>query len=316
MGKGSKERSKERRESRLQEISLLRTYSYSNHERWWNSKKTIAVVTGGNRGIGFEISRQLASHGINVVLTSRDSEVGIEAVKVLQEVGLSVEFHQLDIVDPQSIEEFADWIKVTHGGLDILVNNAGVNFNIGSENSVEHAEQVIKTNYYGTKNLIEALIPLMKPSPSGARIVNVSSRLGRINGRRNRIGDPNLREQLSNDDSLSEELIDDTVKNFLQQTKDGSWESGGWPQKFTDYSMSKLAINCYSRYLARKLSDRPEGEKVCVNCFCPGWVKTAMTGWSGNSSVEIGADTGVWLALLPGQPVNGKFFAERREIHF
>ena len=65
------------------------------------------------------------------------------------------------------------------------VNNAGVNFNIGSENSVEHAEQVIKTNYYGTKNLIEALISLMKPSPSGARIVNVSSRLGRINGRRN-----------------------------------------------------------------------------------------------------------------------------------
>ena len=89
--------------------------------RWWNSKKTIAVVTGGNRGIGFEISRQLASHGISVVLTSRDSEVGIEAVKVLQEVGLSVEFHQLDIVDPQSIEEFADWIKATHGGLDILV---------------------------------------------------------------------------------------------------------------------------------------------------------------------------------------------------
>lgn len=65
------------------------------------------------------------------------------------------------------------------------VNNAGVNFNVGSENSVEHAEQVIQTNYYGTKNLIEAMIPLMKPSPFGARIVNVSSRLGRLNGRRN-----------------------------------------------------------------------------------------------------------------------------------
>lgn len=119
MGKGSKERSKERRQSRLQEISLLRTMSYSN-QRWWTSE-TIAVVTGGNRGIGFEIIRQLAGHGMTVILTSRNTEVGTEAVKVLQEAGLLVEFHQLDIVDPQSIKEFADWIKLNHGGLDILV---------------------------------------------------------------------------------------------------------------------------------------------------------------------------------------------------
>lgn len=132
-----------------------------------------------------------------------------------------------------------------------------------------------------------------------------------------RIEDATLREQLSNDELLTEELIDNTLKTFLQQTKDGTWTLGGWPQNSTEYSMSKLAVNCYSRYLARKLCDRPEGEKICVNCFCPGWVKTALTGWAGNVSVEIGADTGVWLALLPGHPVvNGKFYAERREIHF
>ncbi|KAL2933479.1 Carbonyl reductase [NADPH] 1 [Bienertia sinuspersici] len=312
---GGKERSKERREKRLQEISLLRTIPYSDHRRWWTSE-TIAVVTGGNRGIGFEITRQLAGHGLTVILTSRDTEVGIEAVKVLQEAGLLVEFHQLDIVDPQSITNFADWIQETHGGLDILVNNAGVNFNVGSENSVEHAEQVINTNYYGTKNVIDTMIPLMKPSSSGARIVNISSRLGRLNGKKNRIEDDALREQLSNDDLLSEELIDETLTRFLEQTKDSSWTSGGWPQTFTDYSISKLAINLYTRYLARKLADRPEGEKICVNCFCPGWVKTAMTGWIGNISVEDAADTGVWLALLPGQPASGKFFAERREINF
>ncbi|XP_021737802.1 (+)-neomenthol dehydrogenase-like [Chenopodium quinoa] len=181
---GGKERSKDRREKRLQEISLLRTIPYSDHRRWWTAE-TIAVVTGGNRGIGFEITRQLAGHGLTVVLTSRDTEVGIEAVKVLQEVGLLVEFHQLDIVDPQSIKDFAEWIQETHGGLDILVNNAGINFNVGSENSVEHAEQVIRTNYYGTKNVINAMIPLMRPSSSGARIVNISSRLGRLNGKKN-----------------------------------------------------------------------------------------------------------------------------------
>lgn len=65
------------------------------------------------------------------------------------------------------------------------MNNAGVNFNLGSDNSVENARKVIETNYYGIKKLTEALIPMMKPSVVGARIVNVSSRLGRLNGRRN-----------------------------------------------------------------------------------------------------------------------------------
>lgn len=69
--------------------------------------------------------------------------------------------------------------------MNLQVNNAGINFNFGSENSVESANKVIETNYFGTKNMIEAMIPLMRPSASGARIVNVTSRLGRLNGRRN-----------------------------------------------------------------------------------------------------------------------------------
>ena len=96
-------------------------------------------MTGGNRGIGFEVSRQLANHGMTVVLTSRDTEVGIEAVKVLQEVGLPVEFHQLDIVNPQSIKDFADWIQLTHGGLDILVINLFI-FNFIITHSVRPSE--------------------------------------------------------------------------------------------------------------------------------------------------------------------------------
>ncbi|KAG4922464.1 hypothetical protein JHK86_051277 [Glycine max] len=85
---GHKEKSKDLKEKRLQQISLLRTIPYSDHQRWW-SKETVAVVTGGNRGIGFEICRQLAGHGVTVVLTSRDESVGIESAKVLQEGGLS-----------------------------------------------------------------------------------------------------------------------------------------------------------------------------------------------------------------------------------
>lgn len=88
--------------------------------RWWSSE-TVAVVTGANRGIGFEIARQLAGHGLTVILTSRDYSVGVEAAKVLQEGGLNVDVHQLDVLDPASIQEFCDWIKEKYNGIDILV---------------------------------------------------------------------------------------------------------------------------------------------------------------------------------------------------
>ncbi|PHU24140.1 hypothetical protein BC332_09247 [Capsicum chinense] len=310
-----KERAKEKKEKRRQEISLLRTIPYSDHQRWWSSE-TIAVVTGANRGIGFEIAHQLALHGVTVVLTSRETAVGEEAVKVLQEGGLNVAFHQLDIVDPASIQAFCDWIKETYGGLDILINNAGVNFNLGKDNSVEFAEMVIQVNYFGTKNMIKALIPLMRPSAAGARIVSVTSRLGRLNGKRHGISNVTVRQQLGDVDSLSEEVIDKTMNTFLEQVKDGTWESGGWPHVQTDYSLSKLAVNAYTRLIARIFEDRPEDHKIYINCYCPGWVKTAMTGWAGHVSPEEAADTGVWLALLPEKFVSGKFFAERREINF
>ncbi|CAH1419064.1 unnamed protein product [Lactuca virosa] len=310
-----KERAKERREKRHQEISRLRTVPYSDHDRWW-SADTIAVVTGANRGIGFEIARQLAFHGLTVVLTSRDTTTGEEATKTLQEEGLKVVFHQLDILNHESIDSFCAWVNEKYGGIDILVNNAGVSHNTGSDNSVEFAEKVINTNYVGTKNMIKASLPLMKPSAEGARIVNVSSRLGRLNGRRNRIGDVGLREKLEDVELLSEDLIDETMNKFLEEVKDGSWISGGWPQNNTDYSLSKLAVNGYTRVMGRILSERDDGEKIYISCCCPGWVKTAMTGWAGQTSPEEGADTAVWLALIRDQSVNGKFFAERREINF
>ncbi|XP_044493079.1 (+)-neomenthol dehydrogenase [Mangifera indica] len=309
-----KAKAKERREKRRQEVSLLRTIPYSDHQRWWSSE-TVAVVTGANRGIGFEIVRQLAGQGLTVILTSRDTNVGLEAAKVLQEGGFNVDVHQLDIVEQSSIEEFCEWIREKYGGIDILVNNAGVNYNMGSDNSVEFAKQVMATNYYGTKNMIKAMIPLMRPSSAGARIVSVSSRLGKLNGRRNRLENPTLRQQLGDLDTLTEELIDNTVETFLKEVEEGTWKSGGWPQTITDYTLSKLAVNAYTRLMAKILSDGPEGQKIYVNCFCPGWVKTALSGWTGNVSVENGADTGVWLALLH-EPITGKFFAERREISF
>ncbi|KAJ0974610.1 hypothetical protein J5N97_016575 [Dioscorea zingiberensis] len=315
MGKKGKELAKERRERRLQEISELRKVPYAPAERWWSSE-TVAAVTGSNRGIGYEIARQLAVHGLRVIVTSRDGDQGREATGRLREEGLDVDYCELDVSDELSVRSFARSITEKYGGLDILVNNAGVNFNTGSDNSVEYAEKVIDTNYFGVKRMTEAMIPIMRPSASGARILNVSSRLGRANGRRNRVDDITLRDNLLRDECLSEELIDGMVYKFLDQVKSETWVSSGWPQMFTDYSISKLAVNAYTRLMARRLSTRPDGQKIYINCFCPGWVKTAMTGWAGNVSAEEGADTGVWVVLQPGQPDTGKFFAERREISF
>lgn len=312
---GRQNRSLERRQRRLQEIAEARAVPYSGSNRWW-SIDTLAVVTGSSKGIGFEIVQQLAKQGLTIVLTSRDQVRGQEVVASLKTKGLNVVFHQLDIVDPKSVALFSKWIEEQYGGIDILVNNAGVNFNTGSSNSVEYARTVIETNYRGTKRITESMVPLMKPSSAGARVLNVSSRLGRLNGRRNKIGHELLRNQLEDDEHLTEALIDTTVQSFLEQVREGTWVSGGWPQIFTDYSVSKLAANAYTRLLARRLSDRPEGHKIYVNCYCPGWVKTDMTGWEGNITAEEGADTGVWTVLLPPESLSGKFLAERREIRF
>ncbi|KAF7801859.1 (+)-neomenthol dehydrogenase-like [Senna tora] len=91
------------------------------------TKRRCAVVTGANKGIGFATCKQLASEGINVVLTARDDKNGVEAVEKLKQLGLSdhVVFHQLDVTDSASISSLADFIRTKFGKLDILVNNAG-----------------------------------------------------------------------------------------------------------------------------------------------------------------------------------------------
>ncbi|XP_058094290.1 (+)-neomenthol dehydrogenase [Magnolia sinica] len=270
--------------------------------RWW-SKETVAVVTGANKGIGFALVRKLLELGLTVVLTSRDPLNGIRAVESLRAQGLHVDFCQLDVADPASVDAFASWLREEFGGLDILVNNAAVSFNDVDENSVGHAETVIKTNYFGPKLLIEALLPLFRRSDSISRILNISSRLGLLNKVRN----PALRELLSDDERLSEAIIEGVVDRFLDDVKTGTWDRAdqGWPKLWTDYSVSKLALNVYSRLLAK----RNEGLGLSINCFCPGFTKTAMTRGRGNHTAEIAAEIGARIALLPPDKLpSGKFF--------
>ncbi|KAF6149011.1 hypothetical protein GIB67_009630, partial [Kingdonia uniflora] len=245
-----------------------------------------AVVTGGNKGIGLEICRQLASKGILVVLTARNEKRGITAVENLRDLGLSnVVFHQLDVKDPTSIDSVANFVKTEFGKLDILVNNAGdlgviidnepfrafksrfgtvteENFYMLKgviEQTFQKAEECLETNYYGTKRVTEALLPLLQLSNS-ARIVNVAS----IYGLLSYISNEKAKAQLTNVDSLTEEKLNDLLDCFLKDFKASALESNGWPITLSAYKVSKAAVNAYTRILARKFP------KFRVNSVHPG----------------------------------------------
>lgn len=151
-----------------------------------NSNKKIAVVTGGNRGLGFETCRQLASLGVQVVLTSRDESKGAEAANQLRSQGLEVVYHPLDVTNPKTIELLHQFLRQEFGRLDVLVNNAGIFPDTAdSDNTsvfnvkVNTLQTAMDTNVYGPLQLCQALITLIKEHDYG-RIVNVSSGMGQL----------------------------------------------------------------------------------------------------------------------------------------
>ena len=142
----------------------------------------IALVTGANRGIGFEVCRQLATRGFVVLLTAREFAKAESAAKKLGDVG-TVEPLALDVSDPRSIEEAAADVATRYGHLDVLVNNAGINYDTWE--TVENADiagtvmETIATNLLGPWRVCQAFLPLLRKSRAG-RIVNVSSESGSL----------------------------------------------------------------------------------------------------------------------------------------
>ena len=154
-----------------------------------NSKDTkgkIAVVTGANRGMGFEACRQLGKLGFRVVLTSRDAKKAEEAASKLRDEGLDVVAHAHDVNDPQSAEGLASFVESEYGEVHVLVNNAAAIFDIEEDDSAsilatskEALTRSFETNTIGAVLTAQALVPLMKKTGYG-RIVNVSSGMGGI----------------------------------------------------------------------------------------------------------------------------------------
>ncbi|KAJ8900550.1 hypothetical protein K2173_025327 [Erythroxylum novogranatense] len=250
--------------------------------------KSYAVVTGANKGIGFEICRQLASKGIFVVLTARDEKRGVEAVQKLKDSGgLSdyVIFHQLDVADMivNNAAVFGNQVDVDGLRASVGKQVTRSSWSEISTQTYELTEECLKINYYGAKKMAEALLPLLQLSDS-PRIVNVSSLIGKL-------------------EEVTEEKVDEVLDQFLKDFKEGSLEIKRWPAQPSAYIMWKAAANAYSQMLAKK------HPSFCINCVCPGFVKTDMNFDTGYVPVEVGAKGPMRLALLPNGGTFGCFFS-------
>jgi NAD(P)-dependent dehydrogenase (short-subunit alcohol dehydrogenase family) len=141
-------------------------------------------VTGANRGIGFEVCRQLAERGMKVVLTCRDLHRGEAAARGLNDRGLDVLVQRLDVADPASVTDFADWARANVGHVDVLVNNAAIDYDTDQraiDADLNRVERAWQTNTLGAWRVTLALLPLLRGG-THVRIVNVSSQAGSISG--------------------------------------------------------------------------------------------------------------------------------------
>jgi NAD(P)-dependent dehydrogenase (short-subunit alcohol dehydrogenase family) len=147
-----------------------------------SNQKKIALVTGANKGLGLEISCQLAQQGFKVVMGVRNTIKGQVAVNRLWQAGLDVELQHLDVTDTESIETIRRYLDKTYGKLDILINNAGVCLDRGqqpSKVSLTVIRETLETNFISVIAITQVLLPLIRRSEAG-RIVNMSSGRGSL----------------------------------------------------------------------------------------------------------------------------------------
>jgi NAD(P)-dependent dehydrogenase (short-subunit alcohol dehydrogenase family) len=233
-----------------------------------NNRERVALVTGANRGLGFETCRQLLAMGMTVVMAGRDSAALERARGNLGEDArpraLAV---SMDVTDTESIAAAHHIVSARVGSVDVLVNNAAVLlFDDEEVLSIPPSgfRDTFETNVFGVIEVCRKFVPEMSRRRYG-RVVNVSSGAGQLA----------------------------TMSNYAPA-----------------YSMSKAALNAFTRILASTYRDAG----VLVNAVDPGWVRTDMGGPSAPRSLQEGADTIVWLATLPDGGPTGGFFHDRRAI--
>jgi NAD(P)-dependent dehydrogenase (short-subunit alcohol dehydrogenase family) len=224
-----------------------------------NSK--VALITGANKGIGYEVARQLGEKGIHVLVGARDESRGKAAVERLQTLNITATYLPIDVTDTESIKEAAAYISKEFGKLDILVNNAGISGgNIAaippSKTDMDVVRAVYETNVFGAAHVTIAMIPLLKQADR-ARIVNVSSSLG----------------------SMTMALDPSDMFYGINSLQ---------------YQSSKAALNAITVEFAKEL----QSNGIKVNAACPGFADTDFNGHQGTKPVTQAAIVIVKLSTL------------------
>jgi NAD(P)-dependent dehydrogenase (short-subunit alcohol dehydrogenase family) len=239
-----------------------------------NDMTKIALITGANRGLGFEIARQLGQSGAKSLVAARDAEKGKQAAAELEAEGLDVDTVVLDIESTSSIEAAAEQVTSDHGRLDILVNNAGILPEATTPDAAKPLDlslfrRTFETNFFGAVAVTQSFLPLLRRSPAG-RIVNVSTTMG----------------SLTDQSDPSSQYYDLVVPA---------------------YQTSKAALNGLTIALAKSLAGTP----IKVNSICPGWVQTDLGGPANRAAAPLLADDAariaVTMATLPDDGPSGQF---------
>jgi NAD(P)-dependent dehydrogenase (short-subunit alcohol dehydrogenase family) len=238
------------------------------------NEKTIALVTGANKGIGYEIAAGLGALGWSVGVGARDEERREAAVDKLRAAGVDAFGVPLDVTDDASVAAAATLIEERAGRLDVLVNNAGVTGGLPQDPTRVSPGQlltVVETNVIGVMRVTNALLPLLRRSAS-PRIVNMSSSVG--------------------------SLARQTATNAAVGPISGA------------YSPSKTFLNAVTIQYAKELSDT----NILVNLGCPGFVATDLNGFRGVRTPEQGAAIAIRLATLPDDGPTGGYFEDAGPI--
>ncbi len=232
--------------------------------------KTV-LITGANKGIGFETAKQLAQSGYFVYLGSRNRTKGLDAIKKLKDLGIStIELIQIDVTDIESISLAKQEVENHTKVLDILINNAGISggpdqaFSTGE---MKNLRNVFETNFFGAVQTTQQFIPLLRKSKEPV-IVNVSSELGSL--------------------ELHSRTLNPNYKVY------------------DAYSSSKAALNAFTVLLANELRE----ENFKINSVSPGYTATDLNQHKGTQTVEQGAKYIVKYATLGHDGPTGGFFKE------
>jgi NAD(P)-dependent dehydrogenase (short-subunit alcohol dehydrogenase family) len=229
----------------------------------------IALITGANKGIGYETARQLGAKATVVLIGARDAERGRTAERDLREGGADAHFVPLDVTDDTSVKQAAEWIAAEYGRLDILINNAGASSvsrrrSVPSDTDLDDMRAVYEINVFGLVRVTNAMLPLLRLAPA-ARIINVSSEVGSITSMTDQAGP--------------------------------LWQMPASMQ----YPSSKSAVNMITAMYAKELRDTP----IKVNAANPGYCATDFNGNSGFRTAAQGAEVSVHLATLPDDGPTG-----------